>query len=142
MFNMIEFAASQTPTTAPVAQLDFNTILVALGLAKQPAEEPAAVIESSMTIEFDSPFECEAFAVERNGVIVRFMRNQQVDCVVTDRRGNQRISARMTRVFFLNKDGGLIGETAVLPVVETQAVADALVWRASVMPEGDIVTLR
>lgn len=147
MFNMIQYAEAQTVTTA-AHTLDFSVILTALGLAEQPAaEEPAAAviessIEDSIVIEFDSELECEAFEVERNGVVARFMRNQQVDVIVTDRRGQHRISARMTRVFFVNKDGGLIGETAVLPVVETQSVADMLVWRAGVMPEGDIVTLR
>jgi len=145
MLNMIEFAASQTPTTAPATtQLDFHSILTALGLAEQPAaEQPATTpVENSMTIEFDSPDECESFAVERNGVIARFMKNQQVWCQVSDSRGNHQITAKMTRVFFVNKEGGLIGETAILPIVDSQEVADALVWRAGVMPEGDIVTLR
>jgi hypothetical protein len=147
MFNMIEFAASQTPTTAPAAVLDFGVILVALGLAEQPhVEQPAAVIEdsieSSIIIEFDSELECESVSVERDGVTVRFMRGQQVWCTVTDSRGRHSFTARMTRVFFVNQMGGFIGETAILPIVDSQEVADALVWRAGVMPEGDIVTLR
>jgi photosystem II stability/assembly factor-like uncharacterized protein len=117
MLNMIEFANAQTEIAAIT-----NT--------------------NTLVIEFDNEFECEAFEVERNGVIVRFMRNQQVWCTVTDSRGAHSITARMTRVFFLNKNGGLLGETAILPVVETQAVADVLVWRGGVMPEGDVVTLR
>jgi len=64
MENMLQFAASQT-VTAPVAQLDFGSILAALGLAEQPAvEQPAAVpVENSMTIEFDEN-ECEGPVVE------------------------------------------------------------------------------
>lgn len=64
MFNMIQYAASQTPTTASAA-LDFGVILVALGLAEQPAvEQPATTpVENSMTIVFDEN-ECEEPLVE------------------------------------------------------------------------------
>lgn len=89
-------------------------------------------IMASIVIEFDSADECEAIVVEKNGVEYRYMRNQQKYVQVTvdpRRRGSWRwFSAECTLVYFVKNDN-LIGQTAILPVIDSLSTARALTAR-------------
>ena len=146
MLNMIDFAATAATvntvntTTAEVVCLNNDASL------PWTRECECAFCRSfSCSITFDSDVECEAIVSIRNGVEHRYMRSQQVYVEVTPDRdvkgaGWTWFGAKCTLVYFV-VNGVCVGQTAILPVIETQANADGLTQWGVVTPCRDQIKI-
>lgn len=118
--------------TAP-DNLDTKRVLNLLGLTT--GVEPIAATDRKdfLEIVFDDENECEPIVSVRDGFEIHYTRNQaKVRVVKRPFRGGWRSFEALCTIATFVRNGSVIGQTVVLPTIENQREADAVLFGTEV----------
>lgn len=119
------------PTAAIETMNGLNTERV-LSLLKL-ADPETTTRKDFLDISFDDENECEPIVSVRDGFEIHYTRNQaKVQVVKRPFRGGWRSFETICTIATFVREGSVVGQTVVLPLIESQREADAVLFGTEV----------